>query len=79
MGSRESRVVAATGAGLIVLTSQICPGTGACPVVINNMVVWRDTHHLTATFSATLGPAIDEQLVKILVQWDHPATPRIPF
>ena len=72
MGSRESRVVAATGAGLIVLTSQICPGTGACPVVINNMIVWRDQHHLTATFSRSLGPAIDQQLVPILAGWATP-------
>ena len=79
MGLREQGASQATGAGLIDLTQSICPGTADCPAVINNMVVWRDTHHLTATFSATLGPAIDEQLVKILVQWDHPATPRIPF
>ena len=79
MGLREQGASQATGAGLIDLTQSICPGTADCPAVINNMVVWRDTHHLTATFSATLGPAIDEQLVKILVQWDHPATPRVPF
>ena len=65
MGTREQNVAAATGAGLIVLTDQICPGTGNCPVVINNTIVWRDQHHLTATFAATLAPAIDEQLVAI--------------
>jgi hypothetical protein len=36
------------------------------------MIVWRDKHHLTATFSATLGPAIDEQLVALLVTWAEP-------
>jgi peptidoglycan/LPS O-acetylase OafA/YrhL len=73
MGARESREVAATGAGLIVLTDQVCPGSGACPVVINNMIVWRDQHHFTATFARSLGPAIDEQLVKILVGWEKAA------
>src|ERR1035437_4773784 len=66
MGTREQNAAKATGAGLIVLTDQICPGTGNCPVVINNIIAWRDQHHLTATFAATLGPAIDEQLVAIL-------------
>jgi hypothetical protein len=69
MGTREQNVVASTGAGLIVLTDQICPGTGACPVVINNMIVWRDEHHLTATFARSLGPAIDAQLVAIMNGW----------
>jgi hypothetical protein len=66
MGSREVAASKATGAGLINLTSAICPGTGDCPVVINGMIAWRDEHHLTATFSASLGPAIDAQLVAIL-------------
>ena len=69
MGLREQAAAKATGAGLIDLTAAICPGTGNCPVVINNMIVWRDEHHLTATFSTSLGPAIDEQLVAILNAW----------
>ena len=69
MGTREQNVAAATGAGLIILTDQICPGTGNCPVVINNTIVWRDQHHLTATFAVMLAPAIDEQLVAIFVAW----------
>ena len=74
MGTREKNAANATGAGLIVLTDQVCPGTGDCPVVINNVIVWRDEHHLTATFAATLAPAIDEQLVTILVDWAKPAS-----
>jgi len=73
MGTREQNAAKATGAGLIVLTDQICPGTGDCAVVINNIIVWRDQHHLTATFATTLGPAIDEQLVAILVAWSSPS------
>jgi hypothetical protein len=44
MGVRETTASKATGAPVIVLTDAICPGTGACPVVINNMIVWRDPH-----------------------------------
>jgi hypothetical protein len=72
MGSREQAAAKATGAGLIDLTDAICPGTGNCPVVIDNMIVWRDEHHLTATFSTSLGPAIDAQLVAILNAWAGP-------
>jgi hypothetical protein len=69
MGTREKNAANQTGAGLIVLTDAICPGTGRCPVVINNMIVWRDKHHLTATFSTSLGPEIDAQLINILNAW----------
>ena len=72
MGTREKAAAKATGAGLIDLTAAICPGTGNCPVVINNMIVWRDEHHLTATFATSLGPAIDAQLVAILNAWASP-------
>jgi len=73
MGTREANAVKATGAGLIVLTDAICPGTGACPAVINGVIVWRDQHHLTATFALTLGPTIDEQLVAYLNSQAAPA------
>ena len=69
MGTREKAAAKTTGAGLIDLTNAICPGTGRCPAVMNNMIVWRDEHHLTATFAASLGPAIDAQLVAILNRW----------
>ncbi len=78
MGAREIAASKATGAGLIDLTAAVCPGTGACPVVINNMIVWRDQHHLTATFAASLAPAMDAQLVAILNAWDYPGATGSP-
>ncbi|HEY5486421.1 MAG TPA: acyltransferase family protein [Candidatus Limnocylindrales bacterium] len=66
MGVRETTASKVTGAPVIALTDQICPGTGACPVVIDNMIAWRDPHHLTATFSRSLGPALDAKIVAIL-------------
>jgi hypothetical protein len=41
MRTREEKASEATGAALIDLTSAICPGTGNCPVVINNMISGR--------------------------------------
>ncbi|SDE40962.1 acyltransferase family protein [Glycomyces harbinensis] len=37
------------------LTAYVCPD-GECPAVIGNVRTYRDHSHLTATYSATLGP-----------------------
>jgi peptidoglycan/LPS O-acetylase OafA/YrhL len=66
LGQREGIAVKATGIPIISLAAAVCPSSGACPVVYNNMIVFRDQHHLTATFAASLGPAVDQQLVAIL-------------
>ena len=73
MGTREKNAAAATGAGLIDLTADVCPGTEACPAVIDDIIVWRDEHHFTATFARHLGPAIDDQLVAIMRGWAAPS------
>jgi hypothetical protein len=67
MGTREKIAAKNSGAGLIDLTANICPGSGACPAVINGMIVFRDEHHLTATFAASLAPALDAAIVPFLV------------
>jgi len=46
-----------TGATVIDMTNQICPGD-PCPVVLNGMIVYRDGWHMTATFAASLAPAL---------------------
>jgi peptidoglycan/LPS O-acetylase OafA/YrhL len=51
----EGAAATAAGVALIDLASQICP-SGPCMPVVHNMIVYRDAHHLTATFSASLGP-----------------------
>jgi peptidoglycan/LPS O-acetylase OafA/YrhL len=78
LGKREAVAVKATGAGLINLSSAICPGTGACPAVIDNMIVFRDQHHLTATFAKSLGPVIDQQLVALLAPPSSSPAPPTP-
>jgi hypothetical protein len=35
----------------------VCP-YDPCPVVVGDMLVWRDKHHLTATYSRQLAPTI---------------------
>jgi peptidoglycan/LPS O-acetylase OafA/YrhL len=74
MGAREAIAAKATGARLIDLTDAICPGTGSCPVVMNGMIMFRDDHHLTATFAQSLGPDLDARVVDALLA-DEASTP----
>jgi peptidoglycan/LPS O-acetylase OafA/YrhL len=77
-GAREAIAATAAGASLISLADSICPGTGNCPVVMDGMIMFRDDHHLTATFAASLGPALDRQIVDILVASRLPSSPPTP-
>ncbi|GAB4195762.1 MAG: acyltransferase family protein [Wenzhouxiangellaceae bacterium] len=48
--------VSSSGHGeLLDMRPLLCPENG-CPAVIGNVIVWRDPHHLTATYSRTLAP-----------------------
>ena len=60
-GVREARVAELTGASLIDLTSAVCPAM-PCQVVRDGMILYRDNHHMTATFSASLAPALEAAL-----------------
>ncbi|MEO5533975.1 MAG: acyltransferase family protein [Pseudolysinimonas sp.] len=49
---------------LIDLSDAIClPAT--CPVVVGNVLVYRDRHHLTATYGRTLEPALARELARL--------------
>jgi peptidoglycan/LPS O-acetylase OafA/YrhL len=53
------------GATLIDVTPLMCPGD-PCPVVLNRVIVYRDSHHMTATFAASLAPLIEPALLAAL-------------
>ena len=75
-GKREKIAAGMTGADVVNIDQAICPGEGTCPPVINGMIVWRDEHHLTKTFSATIGWAVDQALAPIIVKMQkHGANP----
>jgi peptidoglycan/LPS O-acetylase OafA/YrhL len=68
--ARRSRAVwndalttAATAAGsrLLDFTDLFCPGD-RCPPVIGNVFVYRDRHHVTASYMRTLAPMLAERL-----------------
>jgi peptidoglycan/LPS O-acetylase OafA/YrhL len=52
-GIREAEAARLTGATLVDLSAVTCP-TDPCPPVIGSMLVYRDHHHLTATFVRSL-------------------------
>lgn len=68
MAENTAEVTAAeqTGVQLIDLTDWIC-GRDLCPAVINDLMVWRDTHHLTATYARYLAPVLAHELAEYLV------------
>ncbi|MEL4317609.1 acyltransferase family protein [Leifsonia sp. YIM 134122] len=53
------------GAVVIDLTDFLC-NESTCPAVIGRTLVYSDEHHLTATFSQTLAPAITQRLAPYL-------------
>ncbi|HTY73129.1 MAG TPA: acyltransferase family protein [Actinomycetes bacterium] len=56
------------GATYVDLDSAVCPST-PCPPIIGNVLVYRDSEHLTRTYALTLTPllraAIDEALRRV--------------
>jgi hypothetical protein len=60
--ARQRVAARLTGATLVSLSDVICPGKGRCPAVVDGMIVYRDDHHLTATFAASLAPILGERL-----------------
>ena len=64
-GVVEATGASASGAILVDLTPLICPWD-SCPVVLNGMIIYRDSHHLTATFSASLANPLGEALAGAL-------------
>jgi peptidoglycan/LPS O-acetylase OafA/YrhL len=57
----EKAGATALGATLVDLSTDICPAD-PCPVVLDGMIVYRDDHHMTATFAASLAPVLASRL-----------------
>jgi peptidoglycan/LPS O-acetylase OafA/YrhL len=58
---KEDAVLVDPDADLIDLTRFYC-SDDECPAVIGGVVVYRDAHHITATYASTLGPYLAEEL-----------------
>ena len=64
--ARERQAAKASGGVMLNLNDLICGGKGRCPAVRNDTIVYRDHHHLTATFARTLAPALERALSKVV-------------
>ena len=57
----ENDAVAASGTSILSANELLCPER-TCPVVVDDMVVFRDNHHLTASYMAQLAGPLSEYL-----------------
>jgi len=57
--------IASTGAVLVDPTSWFC-GRDTCPVIIGNVLVYRDASHITATYARAIEPVLAESLQPVL-------------
>ncbi len=63
--AEEEAAAGLTGVRLIDLNDWICPADRCAPV-IGGVLVWRDAHHLTATYAATLAPMLNTALKPVM-------------
>ncbi|HSO29317.1 MAG TPA: acyltransferase family protein [Candidatus Sulfomarinibacteraceae bacterium] len=73
-GARERIAAEVAGAGVVDLISGVCAAM-PCQVVRDGMIVYRDNHHLTATFSASLAPALEAALEPYVDEIEAATTP----
>lgn len=60
-GRREMEAARLTGATIVDLSDSVCPGD-PCPPIIGTTLVYRDHHHLTATFAVSLADQLEAAL-----------------
>jgi hypothetical protein len=54
----ERAGASAQGATFASMNGRICP-YDPCPLIVNELLVWRDTDHLTPTYSRQLSPSLE--------------------
>jgi hypothetical protein len=64
--ARERQAAQSAGGVMLNFYDLICSGNERCLPVKNDMIIWRDHHHLTATFARSLAPALDRALQKVI-------------
>jgi hypothetical protein len=61
VGAAELAATAAAGARLVDLSDWFCDAS-ACPPVSGNVLVYRDSHHVTATFARAMADVLGAEL-----------------
>ena len=58
--------IAANYQGTFVSTSSWLCGTSKCPVILGNILMWRDNNHVSATMSKYLAPFLDAVITPLV-------------
>lgn len=53
---------------LVDMNKWLCPDN-RCPAVVGNQIVWRDSHHLSATYSRSLAPFLYDEIENVEGAW----------
>ena len=61
----ERQIAAEYDGNFVSVTNWVC-GTSFCPVVLGNILMWRDNNHVSATMSRYLAPFMAAVLVPLL-------------
>jgi peptidoglycan/LPS O-acetylase OafA/YrhL len=67
----EKKAAQATGVPFIDLGAYFCTSSW-CPVITDNTLMYRDSHHISATYSTELAPVLAKQLVPMIEQSNAP-------
>ncbi len=62
---QATAVAAMPSVALIDLFDTICPGRGACPPVVGDVLVYRRGSHVTATYARSMAPQLAQALTRI--------------
>lgn len=68
----ESEAVVTAGGHVANLSDYIC-GESSCPVIVDDLFVYRDVNHLTASFVRYLAPALRSDVEELLSIGSSPA------
>jgi hypothetical protein len=61
----ERAAVTAAGGYYVDTQPWFCAGP-TCGVIVDNLEMWRDDNHITATFSSFLAPALGAELAQVI-------------
>jgi len=64
-GAMAGATIIAENAQLIDMTNSLCRKDN-CPVIVGNILVYRDQHHITATYAKTMSEALEMKLKLLL-------------
>jgi peptidoglycan/LPS O-acetylase OafA/YrhL len=63
----ERAAVTSAGGNYFDVQPWFCAG-GTCAAIVDNLEVWRDDNHITATYASFLGPALSAELALVMAE-----------